>query len=107
MAFAGLGTDTGGSCRIPAALCGIAGFKPTASRVPLAGCYPLSTTLDSAGPLANSVACCRVLDAVLSRDPALCDVASAAAEPAGWGQRANPPPQITGVRSAQMATDFI
>ena len=82
MAFAGLGTDTGGSCRIPAALCGIAGFKPTASRVPLAGCYPLSTTLDSAGPLANSVACCRVLDAVLSRDPALCDVASAAAEPA-------------------------
>src|ERR1700723_2341087 len=82
MAFAGLGTDTGGSCRIPAALCGIAGFKPTAGRVPLAGCYPLSTTLDSVGPLANSVACCQVLDAVLSGDSALCDVASAAAEPA-------------------------
>ena len=66
MAYAGLGTDTGGSCRIPAALCGIAGFKPTASRVPLAGTYPLSASLDSIGPLANSVACCAVLDAVLA-----------------------------------------
>ena len=82
MAFAALGTDTGGSCRIPAALCGIVGFKPTASRVPREGCYPLSSTLDSVGPLAGSVACCQVLDAVLSRDPALCDVASAAADPA-------------------------
>ncbi len=71
MAFAALGTDTGGSCRIPAALCGIVGFKPTASRIPLAGCFPLSTTLDSAGPLANSVACCAVLDAVLSGESAL------------------------------------
>jgi aspartyl-tRNA(Asn)/glutamyl-tRNA(Gln) amidotransferase subunit A len=71
MAFGALGTDTGGSCRIPAALCGIVGFKPTAGRVPLSGCYPLSTTLDSAGPLANSVACCAALDAVLSHEPAL------------------------------------
>ncbi|MGB6309347.1 MAG: amidase [Steroidobacteraceae bacterium] len=78
MAFAALGTDTGGSCRIPAALCGIVGFKPTASRVPLTGCYPLSTTLDSAGPLANSVACCAALDAVLSHEPAL-DLAPGAA----------------------------
>src|SRR3984885_10860904 len=70
MAFAALGTDTGGSCRIPAALCGIVGFKPTASRIPLAGCYPLCPTLDSAGPLANSVACCAVLDTVLSGEPA-------------------------------------
>ena len=59
MAFGALGTDTGGSCRIPAALCGIVGFKPTAARVPRAGCYPLSTTLDSIGPLANSVAAAR------------------------------------------------
>jgi aspartyl-tRNA(Asn)/glutamyl-tRNA(Gln) amidotransferase subunit A len=70
MAFAALGTDTGGSCRIPAALCGVVGFKPTASRIPLAGCYPLCRTLDSAGPLANSVACCAVLDAVLSGESA-------------------------------------
>jgi aspartyl-tRNA(Asn)/glutamyl-tRNA(Gln) amidotransferase subunit A len=66
MAYGALGTDTGGSCRIPAAMCGIVGFKPTASRVPLAGAFPLSTSLDSVGPLANSVECCATLDAVLS-----------------------------------------
>src|SRR5882757_8071608 len=66
MAMAALGTDTGGSCRIPAAMCGIVGFKPTASRVPTAGTYPLSPSLDSIGPLANSVACCAALDAVLA-----------------------------------------
>ncbi len=66
MAFGALGTDTGGSCRIPAALCGIVGFKPTASRVPIAGTYPLSTSLDSIGPLASSVACCASLDALLA-----------------------------------------
>jgi aspartyl-tRNA(Asn)/glutamyl-tRNA(Gln) amidotransferase subunit A len=69
MAFAGLGTDTGGSCRIPAALCGIVGFKPTAHRVPTAGAFPLSTSLDSIGPLAATVACCAVLDAVLAGEP--------------------------------------
>jgi aspartyl-tRNA(Asn)/glutamyl-tRNA(Gln) amidotransferase subunit A len=66
MAFAALGTDTGGSCRIPAALCGLVGFKPTANRVPLTGTYPLSTSLDSIGPLANSVECCAALDAILA-----------------------------------------
>jgi aspartyl-tRNA(Asn)/glutamyl-tRNA(Gln) amidotransferase subunit A len=66
MAFGALGTDTGGSCRIPAAMCGIVGFKPTASRVPLRGAYPLSASLDSIGPLANSVTCCAVLDAILA-----------------------------------------
>jgi len=66
MAFGALGTDTGGSCRIPAAFCGIVGFKPTARRVPLDGAFPLSASLDSIGPLAASVACCAVLDAVLA-----------------------------------------
>jgi aspartyl-tRNA(Asn)/glutamyl-tRNA(Gln) amidotransferase subunit A len=69
MAFGALGTDTGGSCRIPAALCGIVGFKPTARRVPTAGVFPLSTSLDSVGPLAATVACCAVLDAVLAGEP--------------------------------------
>jgi aspartyl-tRNA(Asn)/glutamyl-tRNA(Gln) amidotransferase subunit A len=69
MAFGALGTDTGGSCRIPAAMCGIVGFKPTASRVPLTGTYPLSVSLDSIGPLANSVSCCAVLDAILAAQP--------------------------------------
>src|SRR5712691_4589995 len=69
MAMAALGTDTGGSCRIPAALCGIVGFKPTARRVPTAGTMPLSQTLDSVGPMAPTVACCAVLDAVLAGEP--------------------------------------
>jgi len=65
MAVAAIGTDTGGSVRIPAALCGLVGFKPTAARVPQAGVLPLSRTLDSVGPIAPSVACCAALDAVL------------------------------------------
>ena len=70
MAAAGLGTDTGGSCRIPAALCGIVGFKPTAHRVPTAGAFPLSTSLDSVGPLAATVACCAALDAIMAGESA-------------------------------------
>ncbi|WP_458095527.1 amidase [Roseomonas sp. WA12] len=66
MGFGAIGSDTGGSCRVPAALCGITGYKPTARRVPLAGAFPLSTSLDSIGPLAPSVACCAVLDAVMA-----------------------------------------
>lgn len=62
----GLGSDTGGSCRIPAALCGIVGFKPTARRVPREGVVPLSSSLDSIGPLANSVACCATIDAIVA-----------------------------------------
>ncbi|MGJ5204411.1 amidase [Bradyrhizobium sp. HKCCYLR20261] len=69
MAYGALGTDTGGSCRIPAAFNGITGYKPTQSRVPLDGGVPLSTTLDSFGPLANTVACCAVLDSVLADEP--------------------------------------
>ncbi|MBW8269139.1 amidase [Caldovatus aquaticus] len=66
MGLAGLGTDTGGSCRIPAALCGVVGFKPTAARVPIAGVLPLAPSLDSVGPLANSVADCALLDALMA-----------------------------------------
>ena len=66
MAVAAIGTDTGGSCRIPAAMCGIVGYKPTARRVPTEGAFSLSTSLDSVGPLANSVACCAILDAIMA-----------------------------------------
>jgi aspartyl-tRNA(Asn)/glutamyl-tRNA(Gln) amidotransferase subunit A len=69
MAHAALGTDTGGSCRIPAAFNGIVGYKPTQRRVPLDGAVPLSFTLDSIGPLARSVACCAAMDAVLAGEP--------------------------------------
>jgi aspartyl-tRNA(Asn)/glutamyl-tRNA(Gln) amidotransferase subunit A len=69
MAHGALGTDTGGSCRIPAAFNGIVGFKPTQRRVPLDGGVPLSFSLDSFGPIARTVNCCAVLDAVLADEP--------------------------------------
>jgi aspartyl-tRNA(Asn)/glutamyl-tRNA(Gln) amidotransferase subunit A len=71
MAHGALGTDTGGSCRIPAAFNGIVGFKPTQARVPLDGGVPLSFSLDSFGPLARTVDCCAVLDAVLADEPVI------------------------------------
>src|SRR6202163_2100881 len=66
MAHGALGTDTGGSCRIPAAYNGIVGFKPTQRRVPLEGTGPLSLTVESVGLRARTVECCAVLDAVLA-----------------------------------------
>src|ERR1700678_3393416 len=71
MAHGALGSDTGGSCRIPAAYNGIVGFKPTQRRVPLDGGVPLSFTLDSFGPLARTVGCCAALDAVLADEPVI------------------------------------
>lgn len=68
-AAVGLGTDTGGSVRIPAAFNSLVGFKPTQSRVTRAGAFPLSETLDSIGPLANTVACCDLVDHILSDRP--------------------------------------
>jgi aspartyl-tRNA(Asn)/glutamyl-tRNA(Gln) amidotransferase subunit A len=70
MAVGAVGSDTGGSCRIPAAFCGVVGFKPTASRVPTQGAFPLSTTLDSIGPLAATVQCCATIDGVLAAERA-------------------------------------
>ncbi|MCZ8262024.1 MAG: amidase [Beijerinckiaceae bacterium] len=61
-----LGTDTGGSTRIPAAFNGIVGFKPTSSRVSKAGAFPLSYTLDSIGPLGPDVESCAAMDAILA-----------------------------------------
>ena len=61
-----IGSDTGGSVRIPAALNGVVGFKPTARRVPLDGAFPLSPTLDSIGPLARTVAECAAADAIMA-----------------------------------------
>lgn len=71
----GLGTDTGGSIRIPAAYCGITGLKPTYGRVPRAGCLPLGFSLDHIGPMARSARDCAVMLNVMAgpdpRDPAV------------------------------------
>ena len=72
MAVAGLGTDTGGSSRIPAALNGIVGFRPTVGRYPADGLTRISSTRDTAGPMGRSVADVALLDAVLAgEEPAL------------------------------------
>src|SRR5712691_1600578 len=69
-----IGTDTGGSTRIPAALCGIVGFKPSKYRIPTDGAFPLSYTLDSIGPMARTVADCALADAVMAGEqPAALD----------------------------------
>jgi aspartyl-tRNA(Asn)/glutamyl-tRNA(Gln) amidotransferase subunit A len=84
MAVAAIGTDTGGSIRIPAALCGLVGWKPTVSRVSREGVYPLSTSFDSIGPIAADVASCVRIDRVLS----------------GETTRAEPRQDLEGVRLA-------
>jgi len=66
MVQAGLGTDTGGSVRIPAALCGLVGWKPTARRISLDGVWPLAPTFDSVGVIAKCVRVCADADAVLT-----------------------------------------
>jgi aspartyl-tRNA(Asn)/glutamyl-tRNA(Gln) amidotransferase subunit A len=68
MCALGIGSDTGGSCRIPAAYNGIVGYKPSTGRVSTRGAYPLSPLFDSVGPLGNSVACCAAADALMAGD---------------------------------------
>ena len=68
MAVAGLGTDTGGSSRIPAALNGIVGFRPTGGRYPSAGITRISSTRDTIGPMARTVADVAVLDGVMAAE---------------------------------------
>jgi len=63
-----IGTDTGGSCRIPGALCGIVGYKPSRQRIPSEGAFPLSYSIDSIGPIARSVEACVKADAVMAGD---------------------------------------
>jgi aspartyl-tRNA(Asn)/glutamyl-tRNA(Gln) amidotransferase subunit A len=69
MAWGALGSDTGGSVRIPAAFCGLVGFKPTAARVSRQGVFALSHSLDSVGPLASCVHDCAALDAIIADQP--------------------------------------
>jgi aspartyl-tRNA(Asn)/glutamyl-tRNA(Gln) amidotransferase subunit A len=64
----GVGTDTGGSCRIPASFCGTVGYKPSTGRISKEGVYPLSYTLDSVGSMGRSVRCVAIADAIMADD---------------------------------------
>lgn len=61
-----VGTDTGGSCRTPAAFNNIVGYKPSCGRMPSEGVYPLSVKLDAPGPFGNTVACCYIQDQIMA-----------------------------------------
>ena len=70
MASAGIGTDTGGSVRLPAALNGLVGFRPSTGRYPTSGMTMISNTRDTAGPITRTVAEAALLDAILSGEDA-------------------------------------
>ncbi len=76
LAEVGIGTDTGGSIRIPAALCGLVGYKSTQARIPCTGVMELSRTLDTVGSITRSVRACLAVDAVLSQQPLPTDAAN-------------------------------
>jgi aspartyl-tRNA(Asn)/glutamyl-tRNA(Gln) amidotransferase subunit A len=97
LAPAAIGSDTGGSIRIPAALCGLTGFKPTYGVISLAGVFPLATTLDSVGPLSRSVDdAALLLAAMAGPDPR--DVASLAAPRIDFEAALASEPDLHGMR---------
>ena len=66
MSAATIGSDTGGSTRAPAVFCGIVGLRPTTTRMPSDGIYPLSTSFDAAGPMGHSTDCCAIMDDIMA-----------------------------------------
>ncbi|HEY9423749.1 MAG TPA: amidase family protein, partial [Microterricola sp.] len=98
-----IGSDTGGSVRIPAALNGLVGFKPTASRVSLDGAFPLAPSLDSIGPLAHTVSDCAAADAVMAGEP----VTALVPRPIAGLRIGVPRGQLLAALSTEIATCFM
>jgi aspartyl-tRNA(Asn)/glutamyl-tRNA(Gln) amidotransferase subunit A len=104
LAPAAIGSDTGGSIRIPAALCGLTGLKPTYGLVSLHGTVPLSATLDSVGPLAHTVEdVARLTAAIAGADPR--DPATLAAPRVDFAQALEGAPDIRGMRITALAPE--
>jgi aspartyl-tRNA(Asn)/glutamyl-tRNA(Gln) amidotransferase subunit A len=99
-----IGSDTGGSIRIPASLCGLTGFKPTYGLISLAGVFPLATTLDSLGPLTHTVDDAgRLLGAMAGPDPR--DPATRLAPPIDWEAALATEPDLRGMRITALAVE--
>ncbi len=92
LADAALGTDSGGSIRIPAACCGVVGFKPTYGLVSLQGCFPLAPSFDHAGPMARSVEECEAMLVQLAPgfEPATLDSLEELQVGVAWIDQADP-----------------
>jgi aspartyl-tRNA(Asn)/glutamyl-tRNA(Gln) amidotransferase subunit A len=92
LADAALGTDSGGSVRIPPACCGVVGFKPTYGLVPLDGCFPLAPSFDHAGPMARDVATCARMLQTLAPDfePGRLESLEEVSVGVAWTERADP-----------------
>jgi aspartyl-tRNA(Asn)/glutamyl-tRNA(Gln) amidotransferase subunit A len=104
LAPAAIGSDTGGSIRIPAALCGLTGLKPTYGLISLAGVFPLATTLDSLGPIAHDVDDVALLTASMAGADAR-DPATLAAPAIDFASVLNASPDIRGMRITALAVE--